>query len=134
MKRVVNRNMQTHEIGQYSTASGDILSLYMLEFPTGRSDAGEVIPAAVVYCMEAQVAKPLLFWKDWLAFAHAVNAIAGEVILDIHEDPAVCESICVPVGQECPDCGCRVMDSLVWIDDGQVQCEACDNIYTLGEQ
>jgi len=128
--------MEKHEIGEYSTASGDILNLYMLEFPTGRSDTGEVIPAAVVYNMEAQVAESFLFWPDWLQFAHAVNRIAGEVILDIHEDPAVCEGICVPVGQECPYCGCRVVDSLAWVDEieERVKCEACDTVYTPGEQ
>lgn len=128
--------MEKHEIGQYLMAGGDVLELYMLEIRTGLSDAGEVVPAAVVYCMEALLARPLLFWRDWLAFAHAVNAVAGQQVLDIHEDPAVCEGICVPVGQECPNCGCRVVDSLAWIDEAEerVQCEACDNIYTPGEQ
>jgi hypothetical protein len=131
--------MEKHEIGQYSTASGDILDLYMLEFPTGRSDAGEVIPAAVVYNMEAVQAKPLLFWHDWLAFAHAVNRIAGDDILDIHdvgEDPAVKAGLVVDVGMECPGCGCRVVDALAWVDESneRVWCEACQTIYTPGEQ
>lgn len=125
--------MDRYDIGTYSTARRDILELYVLQIPTYQPDGGELVPAAVVYCMEARHTDNRLFWQDWLAFAHMVNEIAGEVVLDIKVDEALEMGLVVGVGLECPDCGCRVMDELVWVDDDHVLCAACDTVYVPGE-
>lgn len=37
----------------------------------------------------------------------------------------------VSPGCECPSCGEADADSLVWLDDEQVQCSSCQTIYRL---
>jgi len=29
----------------------------------------------------------------------------------------------------CPNCGTRIMDCLVWINDNEVECQICGTIY-----
>lgn len=125
--------MERHDIGTYSTASGDQLEIYMLQIPTYHSDNGHVIPASMVYCMEAREAANRLFWPDWLQFAHMINAIAKERVFDPMEDPAEGLGLVIMTGCECPECGCRVMDELVWVDDEAVFCHACKSEYVPGE-
>lgn len=130
-----------HQIGMYSTAQGPKYGIYMVEHQGGNRDAAGEVPAAVTYCLDINERTEFLMWPDWLQFAHAVNAKAGEVFLDPLEDPAEELGLLVPTGWACPDCGCRVVDALliladtdhlpIELEEDDVLCDFCGETYQI---
>ena len=129
-----------HEIGEYTTAKGEIFNIYMVEHQGGTIGGRGLECAAVTYNLDIDERTEYLFWPDWLEFAHAVNAKAGETFLNPLEDPAEELGLVVATGWECPDCGCRVVDALTILADvdhlppelpeDAVLCDYCGDIYT----
>lgn len=133
--------MEIHEVGTYSSPKAGQMHIYMVEHPGGiEGDLGRRAEAKVLYNMECSSSDNLIFWPDWLSFAHKVNAIAGEQVLDPMADMAEEQGLVVATGLECPDCGCRVVDALELVEvesaaEGEewVFCHGCGEAYQIGK-
>lgn len=133
--------LQLHEYGMYTIMADQELRIYMVQHDGGVDGVlGLKEPPAVTYCLDVAGHTALLFWPDWLAFAHKVNSIAGEEILNPMQDPAVEMGIVLPIELACPKCGCRVVDTLEPLDvyedstlNFQVFCHHCEEPFNPGE-
>lgn len=126
-----------HEIGEYQVRSDLVLSFYMVEHQGGQTGFGRIAPA-VTYCMDVNGQSEILFYPDWLAFAHLVNSKAGKTIFHPQGfSPAEKAGIIVAAGFGCPNCGNRMTDFLPWIEaeGGRelIRCACCAEIYYPGD-
>lgn len=119
------------EIGEYTTATGQVLKIYATFRKGGLNAYRTPVEPGYGFNLDIDGRGKLWFWLDWAQFAAEVNKIAGEDVLDPGQNPLVDEEE-VPEEWWCPNCSESRIDMLVIQDDEvHVHCLRCGEVYTL---
>lgn len=123
------------EIGEYTTARGQVLSIYATYRQGGLNFYRTVVEPGWGFNLDVDGRGKLWFWPDWDKFIVEVNKLAGEEILTASDNPLVLDEELVAKEWGCPSCGERRVDLLVidpnGTDENKIRCDSCGCVYWL---